>query len=208
MTSGNCQGHPLLLEILHADQLIGHFGLSPVWKLDCSNWGDRRWLCIIWLPYTLMLTPAVKKDHHISCFEIGDHPPSSAYRARDEGISGGFVQLTSVAESVGISSFPPIVQSCRCNFHFNKQASVADPVFTRSFFHYPGHNRNLSPSSNWLCAWQSFGCVKCATGSCLVSSWCLWAECGTTYTRVCGLAFPCPFGPEAPGKKRGGGSNV
>lgn len=38
-----------------------------------------------------------------------------------------------VAESVGMSSFPPIVQSCRCNFHFNKQASVADPILQGAF---------------------------------------------------------------------------
>ena len=99
-----------------------------------------------------------------------------------------------MAECVSIS-FPPVesklVQSCRCNFHFNKEASVADPILKGAFSHYPGCNRNLSAQSNQLCPWKCFShkCQVCHQELPLLCQF-LWAESGGRLYQSLWVGFP------------------
>ena len=98
-----------------------------------------------------------------------------------------------MAECVSIS-FPPVesklVQSCRCNFHFNKEASVADPILkgafpiTRGVIETSVHRAISSAPGN-----ASVISVKCATRSCLLCQ-CLWAESGGRLYQSLWVGFP------------------
>ena len=89
-------------------------------------------------------------------------------------------------------SFPPVesklVQSCRCNFHFNKEASVADPILKRDFpitwgvIETSVHRAISSAPGN-----ASVISVKCATRSCLFYVSAFGLNLGAAYTEVYGL---------------------
>lgn len=89
-------------------------------------------------------------------------------------------------------SFPPVesklVQSCRCNFHFNKEASVADPILKGDFpitwgvIETSVHRAISSAPGN-----ASVIRVKCATRSCLFYVSAFGLNLGAAYTKVYGL---------------------
>ena len=90
-----------------------------------------------------------------------------------------------MAERVSIS-FPPVesklVQSCRCNFHFNKEASVADPILKGAFSISQGAietsvHRAIGPGN------ASVISVKCATRSRLFCASAFGLNLGVAYTK-------------------------
>lgn len=96
-----------------------------------------------------------------------------------------------MAECVSIS-FPPVesklAQSCRCNFHFNKEASVADPILKGAFSISQGvietsvHRAIGSAPGN-----ASVISVKCATRSRLFCASAFGLNLGAAYTKGYGL---------------------
>lgn len=93
-------------------------------------------------PFHYMLTGSVKKKRCLSWFVacLGLRRLIIFLVVPTEQETGAFLEVLASWpqwQRIVISSFlpvePELVQSCRCNFHFNKKASVADPILPGDF---------------------------------------------------------------------------